>query len=213
MALDNGKLRKIYTTLQKGGYNKDYNTFVSVFSGNNNYSNRKYIYDLLTAHGEKVGSSYEEFMSLMQQPKQQPKQQQQARPAARQNPGHTAQSMPWGEGLGALSKEEGNKKVVENAVDKWNFSRMVSQAKPKPQPKPQPQRSYVSQLTPTMNTIYDILKDAGEKVGSVQQFQSYFERGYGHRKAIYDKLVKLGAFDGSYNEFAEVVGLKPKNAH
>ena len=214
MALDNGKLRQIYTTLQKGGYNKDYNTFVSVFSGNNNYSNRKYIYDLLTAHGEKVGSSYEEFMSLMQQPKkqQQPKQQQQARPAARQNPGHTAQSMPWGEGLGALSKEEGNKKVMEGAVDKWNFSRMVSQAKPKPQPKPQPQRSYVSQLTPTMNTIYDILKDAGEKVGSVQQFQSYFERGYGHRKAIYDKLVKLGAFDGSYNEFAEVVGLKPKNA-
>ena len=185
-----------------------------MFSGNNNYSNRKYIYDLLTAHGEKVGSSYEEFMSLMQQPKkqQQPKQQQQARPAARQNPGHTAQSMPWGEGLGALSKEEGNKKVMEGAVDKWNFSRMVSQAKPKPQPKPQPQRSYVSQLTPTMNTIYDILKDAGEKVGSVQQFQSYFERGYGHRKAIYDKLVKLGAFDGSYNEFAEVVGLKPKNA-
>mgnify|MGYP006987710768 CR=1 FL=1 len=212
MALDNGKLRQIYTTLQKGGYNNDYNTFVSVFSGNNNYQNRKYIYDLLTAHGEKVGSSYEEFMSFMQQPKQQPKQQQQARPAARQNPGHTAQSMPWGEGLGALSKEEGNKKVVENAVDKWNFSRMVSQAKPKPQPKPQPQRSYVSQLTPTMNTIYDILKDAGEKVGSVQQFQSYFERGYGHRKAIYDKLVKLGAFDGSYNEFAEVVGLKPKNA-
>jgi site-specific DNA-cytosine methylase len=218
MALDNGKLRQIYTTLQKGGYNNDYNTFVSVFSGNNNYPNRKYIYDLLTAHGEKVGSSYEEFMSFMQQPKQQPKkqqqpkQQQQARPAARQNPGHTAQSMPWGEGLGALSKEEGNKKVVENAVDKWNFSRMVSQAKPKPQPKPQPQRSYVSQLTPTMNTIYDILKDAGEKVGSVQQFQSYFERGYGHRKAIYDKLVKLGAFDGSYNEFAEVVGLKPKNA-
>ena len=166
------------------------------------------MYDLLTAHGAQIGSSYEEFMSLMQQPKQQ----QQARPAARQNPGHTAQSMPWGEGLGALSKEEGNKKVVENAVDKWIFSRMVSQAKPKPQPKPQPQRSYVSQLTPTMNTIYDILKDAGEKVGSVQQFQSYFERGYGHRKAIYDKLVKLGAFDGSYNEFAEVVGLKPKNA-
>ena len=212
MALDNGKLRQIYTTLQKGGYDNDYNTFVSVFSGNNNYPNRKYIYDLLTAHGEKVGSSYEEFMSFMQQPKQQPKQQQQARPAARQNPGHTAQSMPWGEGLGALSKEEGNKKVMEGAVDKWNFSRMVSQAKPKPQPKPQPQRSYVSQLTPTMNTIYDILKDAGEKVGSVQQFQSYFERGYGHRKAIYDKLVKLGAFDGSYNEFAEVVGLKPKNA-
>ena len=212
MALDNGKLRQLYTTLQKGGYKEDYNTFVNGFSGNNNYSNRKKVYDLLTAHGAQIGSSYEEFMSLMQQPKQQPKQQQQARPAARQNPGHTAQSMPWGEGLGALSKEEGNKKVVENAVDKWNFSRMVSQAKPKPQPKPQPQRSYVSQLTPTMNTIYDILKDAGEKVGSVQQFQSYFERGYGHRKAIYDKLVKLGAFDGSYNEFAEVVGLKPKNA-
>ena len=208
MALDNGKLRQLYTTLQKGGYKEDYNTFVNGFSGNNNYSNRKKVYDLLTAHGAQIGSSYEEFMSLMQQPKQQ----QQARPAARQNPGHTAQSMPWGEGLGALSKEEGNKKVVENAVDKWIFSRMVSQAKPKPQPKPQPQRSYVSQLTPTMNTIYDILKDAGEKVGSVQQFQSYFERGYGHRKAIYDKLVKLGAFDGSYNEFAEVVGLKPKNA-
>lgn len=56
----------MYTTLQKGGYEQDYDTFVKGFTGNDHYANRKQVYDLLSANGAQIGSSYEEFMKKMQ---------------------------------------------------------------------------------------------------------------------------------------------------
>lgn len=67
--IDDKKLKQVYSTLKQGGYNEDFNTFKSGFTGNNNYANRKQVYDLLSTHGANIGSSYEEFMQLMQKPK------------------------------------------------------------------------------------------------------------------------------------------------
>lgn len=64
--LDGNKLRSLYETLKKGGYSEDYKTFEGGFTKQDNYSKRKQVYDLLTAHGAQIGDSYEEFMKLMQ---------------------------------------------------------------------------------------------------------------------------------------------------
>ncbi len=66
MPLDNNKLKKVYATLQQGGYEQDYNTFLKGFTGNDHYENRKKVYDLLSANGAQIGNSYEEFMQKMQ---------------------------------------------------------------------------------------------------------------------------------------------------
>lgn len=71
MPIDNSKLKQLYATLQKGGYEQDYDTFVKGFTGNDHYANRKQVYDLLSANGAQIGSSYEEFMQKMQAPKPQ----------------------------------------------------------------------------------------------------------------------------------------------
>ena len=66
MPIDNSKLKKVYATLQQGGYEQDYDTFVKGFTGNDHYENRKKVYDLLTANGAQIGNSYEDFMKKMQ---------------------------------------------------------------------------------------------------------------------------------------------------
>lgn len=66
MPLDKGKLQKLYSTLKQGGYSQSYDEFEKGFTGNDNYPNRKKVYDLLTEHGADIGSSYEEFMGKMQ---------------------------------------------------------------------------------------------------------------------------------------------------
>ena len=66
MPLDNSKLKKVYATLQQGGYKQDYNTFLKGLTGNDHYENRKKVYDLLSANGAQIGDSYEEFMKKMQ---------------------------------------------------------------------------------------------------------------------------------------------------
>ena len=68
MPLDNEKLKKVYATLKKGGYNHDYNSFVKGFSGNENYDNRKRVYDWLTENGAQVGKNYAEFMQKLYTP-------------------------------------------------------------------------------------------------------------------------------------------------
>ena len=68
MPLDNEKLKKVYTTLKEGGYNQDYNSFVKGFSGNENYDNRKRVYDLLTQNGAQVGKNYADFMQRLYTP-------------------------------------------------------------------------------------------------------------------------------------------------
>ena len=65
MPLDNSKLKKVYATLQQGGYQQDYNTFLKGFTGNDNYENRKKVYDLLSANGAQIGDTYEDFMKKM----------------------------------------------------------------------------------------------------------------------------------------------------
>ena len=72
MAIDNSKLKKVYDTLKGGGYEQDYDTFRRGFLGNDNYKNRKQVYDLLSQNGAEIGKSYEDFMQKMQsQPRQQ----------------------------------------------------------------------------------------------------------------------------------------------
>ena len=66
MPLDTSKLNQVYATLQQGGYKQDYKTFLKGFTGNDHYENRKKVYDLLSANGARIGSSYEEFMKKMQ---------------------------------------------------------------------------------------------------------------------------------------------------
>ena len=66
MPLDNSKLKKVYATLQQGGYKQDYNTFLKGFTGDDHYENRKKVYDLLTENGAQIGNSYEDFMKKMQ---------------------------------------------------------------------------------------------------------------------------------------------------
>lgn len=66
MPLDKGKLQKLYSTLQHGGYSQSYDEFEKGFTGNDNYPNRKKVYDLLTEHGAQIGNSYEDFMKKMQ---------------------------------------------------------------------------------------------------------------------------------------------------
>ena len=68
MPLDNEKLKKVYATLKEGGYNQDYNSFVKGFSGNENYNNRKQVYDLLTQNGAQVGKNYADFMQRLYTP-------------------------------------------------------------------------------------------------------------------------------------------------
>ena len=80
MPLDKGKLQKLYSTLQQGGYSQSYDEFEKGFTGNDNYPNRKKVYDLLTEHGADIGKTYEDFMGKMQAPSQpsQPQQRTQA---------------------------------------------------------------------------------------------------------------------------------------
>ena len=73
MAIDTSKLKKVYDTLKGGGYEQDYDSFKRGFLGNNNYENRKQVYNLLSNNGAQIGGSYEEFMKNMQAPKAQVK--------------------------------------------------------------------------------------------------------------------------------------------
>ena len=63
--LDENKLRSLYDTLKKGGYNQDYDTFVKGFTNPGNYAKRKQLYDMMRSRGEQIGDSYEEFMRRM----------------------------------------------------------------------------------------------------------------------------------------------------
>lgn len=67
--IDIKRLKQVYATLQQGGYNQDFDTFKKGFTGNENYANRKHVYDLLSANGAQIGNTYEEFMQNMQKPK------------------------------------------------------------------------------------------------------------------------------------------------
>ena len=67
--IDIKRLKQVYATLQQGGYNQDFDTFKKGFTGNENYANRKQVYDLLSANGAQIGNTYEEFMQNMQKPK------------------------------------------------------------------------------------------------------------------------------------------------
>ena len=66
MAISDKKLRQVYSTLQKGGYSEDYDTFMKGFAGNGNYQNRKNVYDLLKGAGADIGDTYEDFIGNLQ---------------------------------------------------------------------------------------------------------------------------------------------------
>ena len=66
MAISDKKLRQVYSTLQKGGYSEDYDTFMRGFAGNENYQNRKTVYDLLKGAGADIGDTYGDFIGNLQ---------------------------------------------------------------------------------------------------------------------------------------------------
>ena len=63
--ISDDKLKKVYNTLRKGGYTQDYGTFKNGFLGEENYENRKEVYDLLTANGAQIGANYHEFLQKL----------------------------------------------------------------------------------------------------------------------------------------------------
>lgn len=63
--ISDDKLKKVYNTLRKGGYTQDYGTFKNGFLGEENYANRKKVYDLLTANGAHIGANYHEFLQKL----------------------------------------------------------------------------------------------------------------------------------------------------
>lgn len=63
--ISDDKLKKVYNTLRKGGYTQDYGTFKNGFLGEENYENRKKVYDLLTANGAQIGANYHDFLQKL----------------------------------------------------------------------------------------------------------------------------------------------------
>ncbi len=102
MPLDKGKLQKLYSTLQQGGYSQSYDEFEKGFTGNDNYPNRKKVYDLLTEHGANIGKTYEDFMGKMQAPPQPSQPQHQNTPAPAPKP----QPKPKGGGMTAAERAQ-----------------------------------------------------------------------------------------------------------
>ena len=109
MPLDKGKLQKLYSTLQQGGYSQSYDEFESGFTGNDNYPSRKKVYDLLTEHGADIGNSYEDFMGKMQAPSQSSQPQQQNTPAPADpapKPKPRPKPKPKGRGMTAAERSQ-----------------------------------------------------------------------------------------------------------
>ncbi len=63
--ISDDKLKKVYNTLRNGGYTQDYGTFKNGFLGEENYENRKKVYDLLTANGAQIGANYHDFLQKL----------------------------------------------------------------------------------------------------------------------------------------------------
>ena len=66
MTIDRTKLKQMHNLMVQNGYTQDYATFEKKFTGNNNYANRKKVYDLFAQNGADVGKTYEEFMGRLQ---------------------------------------------------------------------------------------------------------------------------------------------------
>ena len=133
MPLDNSKLKKVYATLQQGGYKQDYKTFLKGFTGNDHYENRKKVYDLLSANGARIGSSYEEFMQKMQAPKPQAQAQRPAAPHAKpqvttsaapaqQKPAATAAPAPQKKGWQPTEQQK-----IQMSYNLWQMRQQVQQ--------------------------------------------------------------------------------------
>ena len=65
MPIDNKKLKNLYDAMRQEGYDQSYDDFKTAFLGNNNYANRKDIYDTMSSGGYNLGKTYAEFMTSM----------------------------------------------------------------------------------------------------------------------------------------------------
>ena len=65
MPIDSTKLKNLYDAMCKEGYGQSYDDFKNAFLGNNNYANRKDIYDTMSSGGYNLGKTYAEFMTSM----------------------------------------------------------------------------------------------------------------------------------------------------
>ena len=65
MPIDNKKLKNLYDAMRQEGYDQSYDEFRGAFLGNNNYANRKDIYDTMSSGGYNLGKTYAEFMRSM----------------------------------------------------------------------------------------------------------------------------------------------------
>lgn len=71
----------------------------------------------------------------------------------------------------------------------------------------------MASISPKIKKLYDAKKEAGDNVGTLDEFNSWFfakgEEGYKNRKSVFDDFHSAGADIGAnYEEFAERLGLK-----
>lgn len=99
--------------MQQNGYTQDYATFEKKFVGNDNYANRKKVYDLFSQNGADVGSSYNEFMARLQ-----------AKPTAAPRKPMTVMEMQRRVAQEAAQKAKAKAKQAQGAPDymkQWNL--------------------------------------------------------------------------------------------
>ena len=129
--IDRAKLQKMHKLMAENGYTQDYATFEKKFTGNNNYVNRKKVYDLFTQNGADLGGSYEEFMRKLQKPRA-TKPQQQPKTALGRAQQSVAQQK-WGGYGGAVTPMQNDSELVrglKNADAAQRLQAPVSYAKP-----------------------------------------------------------------------------------
>ena len=71
----------------------------------------------------------------------------------------------------------------------------------------------MASISPKIKKLYDAKKEAGDNVGTLEEFNSWFlakgEEGYKNRKSVFDDFHSAGADIGAnYEEFTERLGLK-----
>ena len=114
MPIDNKKLKNLYDAMRQEGYDQSYDEFRVAFLGNNNYANRKDIYDTMSSGGYNLGKTYAEFMTSMQAAPQQANKNAAAQAAAAKSA--PTKKRPWQPGHGAAKDTEGYQPTAWNSI-------------------------------------------------------------------------------------------------
>lgn len=114
MPIDNKKLKNLYDAMRQEGYDQSYDEFRGAFLGNNNYANRKDIYDTMSSGGYNLGKTYAEFMTSMQVAPKQANNRAAAQAAAAKSA--PTKKRPWQPGQGAANDTEGYQPTAWNSL-------------------------------------------------------------------------------------------------